>query len=165
LKFSLGEVEVWGPNVNPDDQIDLFTHLINEHGLIYIAPLNILPSWRNQRSGDAQVAKRLNRFLVSKYLLDLPLHLWEWVGCGGVYDHSPICIELVWGPKNPSSPFKFNATWLADEEFHNFVKENWVSFDQRSSILTAIQFVKNFKCIKQLVFLGNMPSVLGRKVN
>jgi hypothetical protein len=65
LNFSFGEVEVWGPNAHPDNQTDLFTHLLNDQGVIDIAPLNLLPLWRNQWLGDARVAKRIDCFLFS----------------------------------------------------------------------------------------------------
>jgi hypothetical protein len=73
------------------------------------------------------------------------------VGCGGVSNHSPIWIELIRGPKKPASHFKFNSSWLADENFQKIFKENWIPFEQGSNIPTSIHVASNLKCIKQMV--------------
>jgi len=81
------------------------------------------------RSGEARVAKRLDHFLVSDSLLDLPFQFLQWIGSGGELDHSPIWFEIEGGPKKPTNPFKFNATCLSGDEFQKLVKENLVGFD------------------------------------
>jgi hypothetical protein len=62
------------------------------------------------RSGEARVEKHLDCFLVSNSLLDLPFWFLQWIGSGGELDHSLVWFEIEGGPKNPSNPFKFNAT-------------------------------------------------------
>jgi hypothetical protein len=42
INFSLGEVEIWGPNSQPDHQTDLFDHIFSPNGLINISPLKLL---------------------------------------------------------------------------------------------------------------------------
>jgi hypothetical protein len=65
LNFSLGEAESWGPTTHPDSQAEFFSHLMASNGLIDVAPLRMLPTWRNMRAGEARVAKILDRFLIS----------------------------------------------------------------------------------------------------
>ena len=77
------------------------------------------PTWRNNRSGDARVAKRIDRFLVAEQLVDRFFLVRQWVGSGGLSDHFPIFFEIKKGPYNPPSPLKFNKLWLQDESFRN----------------------------------------------
>jgi hypothetical protein len=63
FNFSLGEAESWGPSAHPDPQATYFNHLLSSNGFIDIAPIKLLPTWRNMRVGEAHVAKRLDHFL------------------------------------------------------------------------------------------------------
>jgi hypothetical protein len=90
------------------------------------------------RSGEARVEKRLDHFLVSNSLLDLPFQFRQWIGSGGESDHSPVWFEIEGGPKKPTNPFKFNATWLSDDDFQKIVKENWVGYDQGTGLSTVV---------------------------
>jgi hypothetical protein len=45
------------------------------------------------------------------------------------------------------SPFKFNSTWLKEEDFLNLVKEVWIPMDRRDRV--AVQFVQNLKRLKK----------------
>jgi len=65
LNFSLGEVEIWGPLAHPDPQTFFFSHLLPTNGFIEIVLTKLLPTWRNLRTRDAHVAKRLDWFLIT----------------------------------------------------------------------------------------------------
>jgi hypothetical protein len=95
-----------------------------------------------------RVAKRIDRFLVVESLLDLPVQFRKWVDSGGESDHMPIILEIVGGPKNPTSPYKFNPTWIEDDSFKALVSENWIPYDVSSGTSASIQFVENLKRIK-----------------
>jgi hypothetical protein len=150
LNLSFGDVEVWGPSARPDPQSNMFSHFFSINGLIDLPPIKLLPSWWNMRTGDARVEKILDRFLVHESLLDYPLKFRQWISSGGESDHYRIWLELEFGPKKPTIPFKFNTTWLEDEELQKLVKENWVAYDPIFGLPTTIQFVENVKIIKQL---------------
>jgi len=62
-----------------------------------------------------------------------------------------VWLEIEGGSKNLSNPFKFNATWLSDDEFRKIVKDNWVGYDLGTSLSAVVHFVANLKPIKQLV--------------
>jgi len=62
FNFSLGEEESWGPSAHPDPQTKFFSHLSTSKGFIDIAPVKFIPTWRNLRVGESQVAKILDRF-------------------------------------------------------------------------------------------------------
>jgi exonuclease III len=110
FNFSLGEVKIWGPSTHIDPQTDFFSHLLASKGLIDIAPIKLLPTWRNLRVGEAQVAKRLDHFLITESMSMLPLQSRQWIGSGGDSDHSPVWFSIEGGPQKMASPFNFNST-------------------------------------------------------
>jgi hypothetical protein len=42
LNFTLGTIEIWGPNARPDSQLALFTHSLIANGFIDIEPIKLL---------------------------------------------------------------------------------------------------------------------------
>ena len=91
-------------------------------GLVNIAPSVIVPTWSNRRVGIDNISKRLDRLLVSADLLDLDLHIRQWVGCRGDSDHQPIFLQILSNNLKTHCPFKFNSHWLANEEFVSLLK-------------------------------------------
>ena len=83
------------------------------------------PTWRNGRSGDAGICKRLDRFLLSESLLPIFSFYRSWATPSDVSDHYLICLE--WGliSHAPCRPFKFNRAWLLEEEFKLLVRSSW----------------------------------------
>jgi hypothetical protein len=155
FNFSLGEAESWGPSAHPDPQAEFFNHLLASKGFIDITPVKLLPTWRNMRVGEAHVAKRLDRFLITESMSMLPFHFRQWIGSGGESDHSPVWFVVEGGPQKPTSPFKFNSTWLKDEGFQKLVKSNWTPLQDTNGTSTTIQFMDNLKKIKKnWSFLG-----------
>ena len=112
LNFSIGSTEAWGPAAREDPLSDFFLNAINSHNLIDVNLIKLKPTWRNQRVGEARIAKRLDRFLLSEDLAtNIPMFR-QCVGEGGNSDHFPIFLELSKPPRKPVAPFKFNASWL-----------------------------------------------------
>ena len=70
FNFSLGHNEVLGPHAQVDSLAGFFVQKLMEKGLLDIEPIKLKPTWRNNRCGDARVAKRLDRFLVSEQMVD-----------------------------------------------------------------------------------------------
>eukprot|EP00253_Pinus_taeda_P010674 PITA_10674 len=117
LNFSLGRVEAWGPSAREDPLSDFFHKALLDKNLIDPSPIKLKPTWRNRRSGEDQIAKRLDRFLLSEGLISkIPLFR-QWVEEVGNSDHFPIFLELSFPPPKPLAPFKFNSSWL--EELKN----------------------------------------------
>jgi hypothetical protein len=148
LKFSLGFSEVWGTHVREDPLTSFFSQKMVECNLLDIEPIKLKPTRRNNRVGDASVAKRLDCFLIKDTLLENPLQLKQWISYGGISDHCPIFLEIRKGSNKPPSPFKFNRTWLTDDSFTKLVRENWSPFSQEINCSVATHFVKNLQTIK-----------------
>ena len=148
LNFTLGRTEIWGPHAIADPQAGFFLHRLVENNLLDIEPIKLKPTWRNNRGGEARVAKRLDRFLVAEQLVDRFFMVRQWVGSGGNSDHFPIFLEIKKGPTNPPSPLKFNKNWLHDESFKNLVLAHWRIYDETLDRSAAFQFAENIKRLK-----------------
>ena len=52
LNLTLTSNEVWGKNARLDSLGPYFNHIFEQKGLVDLAPLKIMPTWRNRRCGD-----------------------------------------------------------------------------------------------------------------
>ena len=116
-----------------------------------IEPVKLRPTWRNNRCGEARVAKRIDHFLIAEQLVDRFFLVRQWVDSGGLSDHSPIFFEIKKGPNNPPSHLKFNKIWLQDESFKNLVLSHWNPTVGENVRSTALQFADNIKRLKVLI--------------
>ena len=69
LNLTLHPSEIWGCKASLDHLSEHFLALFDAAGLVDVAPPSIGPTWRNGRSGEEGICKRLDRFLISKDLL------------------------------------------------------------------------------------------------
>jgi hypothetical protein len=148
LKFSLVFSEVWATHVKEDPLTIFFSQKMVECNLLDIEPIKPKPNRRNNRVGDASLAKMLDHFLIKDTLLENPLQLKQWISYGGISYHCPIFLEIRKGSNKPPSPFKFNRTWLTDDSFTKLVREKWSPFSQEINFSVATHFVKNLQTIK-----------------
>ena len=85
--------EIWGKKASPDPLSSHFRSLFNSVGLVDIAPSVAGPTWRNGRSGNEGISKRLDRFLMSTSLIQsLGVHR-VWTHVSDISDHHSICLE------------------------------------------------------------------------
>lgn len=70
VKINLYDGEVWGVSPRLDPLFDHFVHLFSSHNLFDVIPCPLYPTCSNGRSGKAEVAKRLDKFLLSESLGD-----------------------------------------------------------------------------------------------
>ena len=64
LNFSLGIFEYWGTHAIPNPLAEFFSSKLEAVDLINIQTTKIQPTWRNRRTGDPALARRLDRFLI-----------------------------------------------------------------------------------------------------
>lgn len=127
LNFSIGFGESWGENAQVDHLSDITEKLLEYHHLIDILMVKPQPTWRNCRIWEASLSRCLDRFLIKESLLHrLSLYI-QWVGPGGISDHSPILMEIFGPSQKPRSPFEFNSTWLSDPSYTQLVTGFWLS--------------------------------------
>lgn len=121
LNFTLSLREVWGSNPREDRQKGFFLSFMEAESLVDLEPVKFSPTWRNFRTGNDVVDKRLDCFLISEKLMDMGLIFKAKIEEGGSLDHRPI--SLFWSSKadSPPVPLKINQVWLAEEDFRKLV--------------------------------------------
>eukprot|EP00253_Pinus_taeda_P025511 PITA_25511 len=131
--------ESWGSQAQVDSITGYMTKLLEQHKLLDISMNKPLPTWRNRRVGDATLARRLDRFLIKVNLMNQLHYYKQWVGSGGISDHSPIYLEVFGPHPKPKAPFKFNHVWLQDPEYINMVSNYWNAnpIDRHESLTKA----------------------------
>jgi hypothetical protein len=86
---------------------------------VNVEPLPIRPTWYNGRSGSDGVAKGLDKFLVSKHLIESNENYWSWIVLDGmaqeILDHTPIFLPLGSKKMKFHSIFKFSHLWVKEE--------------------------------------------------
>ena len=70
--------------------------------MVDLDPQKLKPSWTNRRSGEDNIAKRLDRLLLVEKLLEKDLMFRKWVDLGVDSDHMRICLEFLKKPKKPT---------------------------------------------------------------
>jgi hypothetical protein len=101
---------------------DFFSHWIEGNRLVDLEPLKLSQTWWNGRKGDFLVAKRLDRFLISEYLLENPWIFKSKLVVGGMFDHMPILLKIDKRGSNPPSLLKYNHAWLLEEDYRSLVE-------------------------------------------
>jgi hypothetical protein len=72
----------------------------------------------------------------------------SWVGQGGSSNHLPVLLQIESESKKPLAPFKFNHSWLDDEDFKALVIKNWINYDNNNEDTTMKSFIDNLKRVK-----------------
>ena len=121
LNFILSSDENWGGSFVPGSNEEFYRDLLTSKKLVDIKPTKLVPTWRNSRSGQNALARRLNIFLVYEGMLSTVGLSRSWVEYPYISYHSPILIQLEKSPLYKAFPFKFNALWLRDYDFEKLV--------------------------------------------
>jgi len=125
LNMTLGLSEVWGGTSLEDPLSPYFRHLFSSNDLVDISLDLLAPTWRNGRTGGENVAKRLDRFLISGGLIDRFGRYRSWTTPEGIYDHLPVSLQVDFLFNRVHYPFKFNKVWLKDEGFKAALDAHW----------------------------------------
>lgn len=70
---------------------------------------------------------------------------------GGLSDHCLVFLQLEVKDNKPSSSFKFNPKWLAEDDFQKLIKANWAPYDGNINLSASEQFAASLKLIKEKV--------------
>eukprot|EP00253_Pinus_taeda_P014782 PITA_14782 len=125
LNFTLCSDECLGKCRKRDPLADLIKMELLNRNLVDIAPTKMMPTWDNSRSGEAYIAKRIDRFIIHASVIDKMGMPFSFIGITFSSDHRPIV--LSWREKGfrVGYPFKFNRTWLEIPEFNAIISKSW----------------------------------------
>eukprot|EP00253_Pinus_taeda_P027637 PITA_27637 len=151
LNFSLGFHESWGSMAQVDSITNFMRNALEQADFVDVPMHQPMPTWRNRRVGEAALARRLDRFLLKGPLVQELHHYKQWVGSGGISDHSPIHLEILGPLAKPKAPFKFNHTWLKDQNFTKLVSDFWQTHPINREASLARGFCKNLSELKHIV--------------
>eukprot|EP00253_Pinus_taeda_P008946 PITA_08946 len=79
LNFSLGAAEIWGSSARIDPLTDFFSHLFHSHKLLDVNLIKTKQTWRNRRTGEEHIAKRLDRFLINDRMASIVPSFRQWL--------------------------------------------------------------------------------------
>lgn len=127
-----------------------FENLQEDHNLVDIPSAKIQPTWRKNRTGEASLSRRFDRFLIKEPLVNRGSHIRRWVGSGGISNHRPIYLELKDVIDKPKAPFKFNSSWLRDANYMRMVTDYWKAHPPGADENFTEDFSHNLKELKTL---------------
>jgi len=102
-----------------------FQTFIDEMKLVDIGMHNGIFTWSNKRGGESQVASKLDRLIISKYLMLNDKEMVAGVLPFGCSDHWPIQMEVQGVGKPGNRPFRFENIWLSHLDFISNVTKWW----------------------------------------
>jgi exonuclease III len=90
LNLILSDTENWGGGLVLGATVDFYRNIFASNKLTDILPEQLVPTWRNGRSGSTAIARRLDRFLVAEdYMFSNVLPV-TWMEHPFISDHAPI---------------------------------------------------------------------------
>ena len=125
LNLTMHSSKIWGKKVVLDPLSSFFKQLFDSMGLIDTAPTIAGPTWRNSRVGDEGISKRLDRFLIASSLIPTLLVHWVWTHTFDISNHYHVSLEWNKSLGSYNYPFKFNRSWLNDQDFVSWVTDRW----------------------------------------
>ena len=124
LNLTLSEKEKWGATTRQDSLSAFFAVMFDSKELVDLQPLKLTPTWRNNRCGEQAISKRLDKFFISKNLLSGCMIVKTWVEVGGLFDRLPILLRLQGPKRKPTALFKFNPSWIQEEDYRKLVVDS-----------------------------------------
>eukprot|EP00253_Pinus_taeda_P027310 PITA_27310 len=121
-----------------------FTYNMN---LVDSETSNGLFTWNNKRGGEAQVASKLDRFIISKDLMLIDKEITTRILPFGGSNHWPVQLDIkgIGTPKNRA--FRFENIWLSHPDFISNI-EKWWSEDLQIQGTNMFLLHKRLKHIK-----------------
>jgi len=125
LNIILSADEHWGGPFLQGHLEASYRALFAANNLTDIKPSCLAPTWRNGRSGNEAIARRLDRFLVAEAYLTSATCPSSWVEFSFFLDNAPILLQLTPPLLHRSFPYKFNHHWLEHDDYSALVHQVW----------------------------------------
>jgi len=102
----------------------------------------------------------LDRFKVVDQLMSDLVKFRSWLGQVVLLDNLPLLVQIDFENRKPLVPFKFNYSWLVEEQFKYLVLKNWRHYDSSSGDSAMNQSMENLKRDKVDIFTQKMRRIL-----
>ena len=153
----LDQSEKSGGIIPPTKTLRDFNAFVDNNNLMDVFPFNGIYTWTNKRAGFANIAVRLDRFLISKdwqmSCSDISSDILAWPGS----DHFPISLNLCCNRKCSDhcfhSSFKFESMWLRHPSFLQNIQHWWNEAQVEGSKMH--QFSMKLKTLKSRIRVWN----------
>ena len=100
----------------------------------------------------ADVGKRLDHFLLKESLLDCSTCYKSWVLQNNISDHFPIALQLDVNPRDSFRPFKFDRSWLKNDDLCQMIKIFWENYCILAVTNVMDHFIIKLKALKKELF-------------
>lgn len=142
LNFAWSSNEVGGSSRPCDPMADYFISVFKSSNLQDVSPAILSPTWCNGRAGRLSIAKRLDRFILSDSLCSSFGKYRSWNHSSGVSNHRVVILQIYFDKSFINHPFKFNPTWLKEDEFDELIRKEWALMSD--TVLRSTSPVKVF---------------------
>lgn len=123
LYLSLGQSEVWGHRAIVDPLSGFFRDIFSSFYLIDVVLGSLSPTWWNGHIGEAEISKRLDKYLIISSLLGFLRGLKSSIIPILLSDHQPIILSWKGLEKMDSLTLCFDSTWLKNLVLFGMVTE------------------------------------------
>jgi hypothetical protein len=125
MNFMTSSEEVWCLSAHVDSLVGYFKSLFINNNLVDIVSVEVVPTWRNGRSGNENIEKILDRFYVAEDLIAYTMRYRTLVEFPFLSNHAPIFLEFGARIPTVAYPFKLNPDWMSDGFFSGMVRDIW----------------------------------------
>ena len=95
--------------------------------------------------------KRLDHFVLKESLVDVSTSYKSWVLHNNIYDHFPVALHLDVNPLDTFRPFKFDHSWLKNEDFCHMIRAFWANIICPRNLNVMDIFIFKLKALKEVV--------------
>eukprot|EP00253_Pinus_taeda_P025007 PITA_25007 len=125
MNFTLCPHEVWGGGRKMDPLSDFLRNHLLHRNFIDVAPSVLTHTWDNGRSGDAYIAKRIDRVIIQADIIESVGMPFLSIGNESISDHRPVYIQWRNRLFSQHFPFKLDRTFIDDLDFILVVSDAW----------------------------------------
>eukprot|EP00253_Pinus_taeda_P002292 PITA_02292 len=148
LNVTLSPDECWGNCRKSDSLSDKLRLGFLSRNLVDVKPDHMKPTWENGRTGQAHIAKRIDRFLIKASVIEKWGMPFSSIANEYSSDHRPIVLEWRELQYRREYYFKFNGIFLEDKSFNDVITNKWMDMKGSASALFST-FREKIQCLKK----------------
>eukprot|EP00253_Pinus_taeda_P024733 PITA_24733 len=135
LNVTLSPDECWGNCRKRDILSDRLRMEFINRKLVDVKPDQLKPTWENGRTGQAYIAKRIDRFFIKASMIEKWGMPYSSIANEFSSDHKPITLEWRELQYRREYSFKFNRIYLEDKSFNDVITNKWMELKGSASAL------------------------------